>query len=116
MTTDFTTNTQSVAAGILNHATGVTVTGAGAATPTAFSCGFIPRIVRWTNVTDSIKHEWIDGMTNPGATKQVLNGTSSLETTNGITVGTAAAGTAGTFTVAAAIIIASKSHVWEAIG
>ena len=112
--TAFTTNTQANAAGVLNHATGVAVTTADAAAATKFTCGFIPRIVRWTNVTDSIKHEWIDGMTNPGATKQLLNGTSSLETTNGITIGTGA--DAGTFTVAAAIIVASKTHVWEAIG
>jgi len=116
MTTGFTTNTQSNAAGVLNHAMGIAVTDAGGATATKFTCGFTPRIIRWTNVTDSIKHEWIEGMTSPGATKQVANGTSSLETTNGITVGTAAGGDAGTFTVAAAIIIASKSHVWEAIG
>jgi hypothetical protein len=111
MTTDFTTNTSQQAGGILNHTTGVAVTSSGAASATAFTCGFIPRVVRWINVTDSIMHEWYYGMTGPGAIKTVLNGTRSLETTNGITVGTD-----GTFTVAAAIIVASKSHVWEAFG
>jgi hypothetical protein len=111
MTTAFTTNTQATAAGVLNHTTGVAVTTADTASATTFTCGFVPRIIRWLNVTDSIRHEWISGMASPSATKQLLNGTSSLETTNGITVGTD-----GTFTVAAAIIVASKTHVWEAIG
>ena len=113
-----TTNTQANAAGVVNVATGYVVTNADAAAAQVFTCGFVPRIVRWLNVTDSIRHDRYDGMTNPGATKQLLNGTSSLETTNGITVGdgTAAKGEKGTFTVAAAIIVASKTHVWEAIG
>jgi len=116
MTTGVTTNTQATAAGVLNHATGVVVSDAGAATGFTFTIGFIPRVIRWQNVTDSIMHEWYEGMTSPGAIKTLLAGTRSLETTNGITVGTAAAGTAGAFTVAAAIIIASKSFVWEAFG
>jgi len=116
MTTGVTTNTQATAAGVLNHATGVVVSDAGAATGFTFTCGFIPRVIRWQNVTDGIMHEWYEGMTNPGAIKTLAAGTRSIETTNGFTVGTTAAGTAGTFTVAAALIIASKSYVWEAFG
>ena len=116
MTTGFTTNTQSNAAGVLNFATGIAVTDAGGATATKFTCGFIPRKIRWVNVTDSVIHEWYEGMASPSATKEVIAGDKTLETTNGITVGTAAGGDAGTFTVAAAIIVASKSHVWEAMG
>jgi hypothetical protein len=116
MTTGFTTNTQSNAAGVVNIAQGIAVTDAGGATATTFTCGFVPRRIRWYNVTDLIVHEWFEGMTNPGAIKEALTGDKTLETTNGITVGTAAAGTAGTFTVAAAIIVASKTHVWEAVG
>jgi hypothetical protein len=111
MTTNFTTNTSQPVGGVRNHTTGVAVTSTGGATATSFTCGFVPRVVRWQNVTDRIMHEWYYGMASPSATKTIANGTHSLETTDGITVGTD-----GTFTVAAAIIIASKSHVWEAFG
>ena len=111
-----TTNTQSNAAGVLNHATGLVVTNADAAAAQVFTCGFIPRKVRWVNVTDRVINEWYEGMASPSSVAEAVTGDKTLETTNGITVGTSAAGTAGTFTVAAAIIVASKTHVWEAIG
>ena len=110
------TNTQSVAAGIVNIASGKVDTDAGAAAVTVFTIGFIPRIVRWHNLTDRTSYEWFEGMTNPGALKTVAAGTRTLETTEGITVGTAAAGTAGTFSIPTTIILASKSFAWEAIG
>lgn len=110
MTTAFTTNTQVPSMGLVNQTTGVAVTTAAAASNTTFNTGFTPRIVRWQNATDRIMHEWYDGMAADSAIKTAANGTRTLETTNGITVGT------GYFTVADDVIVASKSHYWEAIG
>ena len=111
MTTDFTTNTQANAAGVVNHATGVAVTGAGAATDTTFTCGFIPRMIRWQNVTDRIMTEWYNGLTSAQAIKTAAAGTRTLETSDVIVNNLD-----GTFTVKAAVIVASKTHVWEALG
>jgi hypothetical protein len=109
-----TTNTQANAAGILNYATGYVVTNADAAAAQAFTCGFVPRKIRWVNVTDRLINEWYNGMASPSSVAEAQNGDKTLETTNGITVGSGA--TVNTFTVAAAIIVASKTHVWEAFG
>lgn len=110
-----TTNTQQQSAGVVNHSTGVLVNDAGGAVSVTLNIGFVPRLFRIMNVTDSISYEWMTGMTNPGATKQVLAGTRSLQTTEGPTIGTAAAGTDGTVTIPASIILASKTFVWEAL-
>jgi hypothetical protein len=110
-----TTNTQGISGGVVNHSTGLLVNDAGGAVIATLNVGFVPRIFRIMNVTDSISYEWMTGMTNPGATKQVLAGTRSLQTTEGPTIGTAAAGTAGQVSVPASIILASKTFVWEAV-
>lgn len=111
-----TTNTQQIAAGVINHSTGVLVNDAGGAVAVSLSIGFIPRMFRIHNVTDRISYEWYTGMTNPGAVKTAAAGTRTLETTEGPTIGTVAAGTDGTVSVPATIILASKTFVWEALG
>lgn len=110
-----TTNTQQNSAGVVNHSTGVLVNDAGGAVAVTLSLGFVPRMFRIHNVTDRISYEWYTGMTNPGAVKTAAAGTRTLETTEGPTVGTAAAGTDGTVTIPSTIILASKTFVWEAL-
>ena len=113
MTTNYTaTPTQTQAGGIVNFASGLAKTDSGAASVSTFTPGFNPRYIRWVNVTDSIMHEWYEGMSATAqSVKTVLNGTRSLETTDVIkNPGD------GTFTVEAAIIVASKTHVWQAFG
>jgi hypothetical protein len=106
-----TTNTKTYTAGISNHAVGRVVTDAGAAAATTFSVGFVPRVVRFHNLTDRISTEWYEGMAAYEALVTAAAGSRTLETTNGISVGAD-----GTFTVKAATIIASKVFNWEAIG
>lgn len=110
-----TTNTQAQSAGVVNHSTGLLVNDAGGAVAVTLSLGFIPRVFRIHNVTDRISYEWYTGMTNPGAVKTAAAGTRTLETTEGPTIGTVAAGTDTTVTVPATIILASKTFVWEAV-
>lgn len=111
-----TTNTQEVAAGVINHATGNLVNDAGGAVVATITLGFTPRVFRIYNVTDRIRYEWFSGMTNPGALKTAAAGTGTLETTEGPTFGTVALGTAGVVSVPATIILASKTFTWEALG
>lgn len=112
-----TTNTQATAAGILNYATGKWVSDAGVTgVAMTFTCGFIPRFVQFVNATDRITDEWYDGMAADSAIETAAAGTRTLETSGGITVGTAAAGTAGTFVVHADLVPASKTGYWVAVG
>lgn len=106
-----TTNTSTQAMGVVNRAVGRVVTDSGTAADTSFTCGFIPRIVRFYNLTDRTIDEWFEGMAAYSSLHTVAAGTVTLETTNGISVGTD-----GTFTVKAATIVASKTFAWEAIG
>jgi hypothetical protein len=105
-----TTNTQNRSAGVVNHATGHVVTDAGAAADTTFTTGFKPKIVRFYNITDSISYEWFEGMAAVSAQKNILDGTRSLNTTEGVTVSDTG------FMIKAAAIPASKTCCWEAIG
>lgn len=106
-----TTNTRAYSAGVVNHATGHVVTDSATAAAATFTVGFIPRIVRFHNVTDRISDEWLKGMAAASSIHTVAAGTRTLETTNGITVGTD-----GTFSVTAVTMVASKTFVWEAVG
>lgn len=110
------TNTQSNSRGIHNRAQGVVVTDGGAAADTTFTCGFAPRYIAFHNATDRISLEWFDGMASNSAIRTVAAGTRTLDVSSGITPGTAAAGTAGQFTIKAADIPASKSCYWVAEG
>lgn len=111
-----TTNTQTNAASISNMAVGQVVTDGGAAADTVITCGFIPRYIKWVNRTDSIMLEYYEGMAANSAVRTLAAGTRSLDVASGITLGTAALGTAGQFTVKAADIPASKSFSWVAYG
>ena len=106
-----TTNTRTQSGGVSNYATGYVVTDSGTAADTTFTVGFIPRKVKFVNLTDRTIDEWYAGMAAFDSLHTVAAGTVTLETTNGISVGTD-----GTFTVKAATIPASKTLAWEAVG
>lgn len=111
-----TTNTQSHDGGVVNRKVGQVVTDAGAAADTTFSIGFVPRYIRWENRTDRIMLEWFEGMAANSAIRTVAAGTRTLDVASGITLGTAALGTADVMTIKAADIPASKSFSWMALG
>ena len=112
-----TTNTVTQAMSVNNYTTGYVVTDAGAAANTVFTLGYVPRSVRWYNVTDGISDEWLAGMANGSALHAVAAGTRTLAASpNGITVGVQGAPDGGTFTIPAALIPASKTFVYEAQG
>jgi phosphatidylserine synthase len=106
-----TTNTVTHANGVTNTAIGKVVTDAGAAAATTFTVGFVPRVVRFHNLTDRISDEWLEGMAAASSLHTIATGVRTLETTNGITVNST-----GTFTVTAVTMVASKTFYWEAIG
>lgn len=82
-------------------------TDAVAAAVTTFQVGFLPRVVRLMNITDLLMDEWYDGMAADTALHTVSAGTRTLLGSGGITVGATAGG--GFVTLAAALIIASKT-------
>ena len=49
------TNTQTNSNGVVNYAIGKVVTDGGAAAATTFTLGFVPRKVRFVNLTDRIQ-------------------------------------------------------------
>ena len=106
-----TTDTRSQSGGIVNYAVGKIVTDSATAAAATIAVGFVPRVVRFRNVTDRISDEWYEGMAAASSIHTVAVGTVTLETTNGITVNTD-----GTFTVTATTMVASKTFAWEAIG
>lgn len=108
-----TTNAQSNSNGVNNMAVGRIATDAGAAADTTIQLGFVPRVVRFYNLTDRTLDEWFEGMAAFSSWHQIAAGTTTLETTNGISV-TAGPGSTGSFTVKAATIPASKVFAWEA--
>lgn len=82
-------------------------TDAAGAVATTFQVGFLPRVVRLMNITDLLMDEWYDGMAADTALHTVAAGTRTLLGSGGITVGATAGG--GFVTLAAALIIASKT-------
>jgi hypothetical protein len=104
------TDTQTNALGVVNHAVGKVVTDAAAAAAATFTLGFAPRVVRFHNLTDRISDEWYEGMASASSLHSVAAGTRTLETTNGIAV------SGNTFTLTATTMVASKTFYWEAIG
>lgn len=103
-----TTNTQTNTNGVANLAFGKIVSDAGAAAAATISLGFVPRYVRFVNLTDRITDEWFEGMASASSLHAVAAGTLTLETTNGIAV------SGQTFTLTATTMVASKTFYWEA--
>lgn len=81
-----TANTVKQTMSVPNLATFFVTTDATAAVKTYFHCGFLPRYVRFINLTDRIANEFIAGMTADYALKTVAAGTVTLETSGGITL------------------------------
>jgi hypothetical protein len=106
----FTSSVQSNTMGIANTAIGKIVTSSAAAAAATITLGFAPRHIIFVNLTDSIKDEWFEGMDSASSNHTVLNGTQSLETTNGIAV------SGNTFTLTATTLVASKTYFWKAEG
>lgn len=48
---------------------------------TRIACGFKPKYIRWTNLTDRIQIEWFEGMTASQCLLTVAAGTRTLDTT-----------------------------------
>jgi hypothetical protein len=105
-----TSSVQSNTMGIANTAVGKIVTDAAAAAAATITLGFAPRHIVFLNLTDSIKDEWFEGMAAASSNHTVLNGTQSLEATNGITV------SGNQFTLNATTMVASKTFYWKAEG
>ena len=103
------TNTQT-ASHIRNHAVGKVVTDSATAAAATFTCGFLPRMVRFHNLTDRISDEWYEGMAAKSSIHTVAAGTRTLESVDGINP------TTDGFSVTAATMVASKTFAWEAIG
>jgi hypothetical protein len=108
------------AGGVVNRAVGYAATSSATAAATSFVTGFLPRSVRFHNLTDRISDEWSEGMAAASSLHTVAAGTRTLETTNGITVGEVTDSSTGAvgkgFTVTATTAVASKVFAWEAIG
>lgn len=105
-----TTNTQSNAEGVVNTCVGQVVTDSGAAAAATFTLGFVPRYIKFVNLTDRIIDEWFETMAAASSLHTVAAGTVTNELTNGITV------SGNTFTVTATTLAASKSFFYLAHG
>ena len=73
-----TTNTITQSGGVANYATGYVVTDSGTAADTTFTIGFVPRKVRFVNLTDRITDEWYTGMAAYSSLHAVAAGTQTL--------------------------------------
>lgn len=127
------------AMGVVNIATFNVTTDSTAAVKTYFHCGFLPRYVRFDNISDRIMDEFVKGMTADEAIHTVAGGTRTLAGSGGITLedGTAVTvansvvlpdgsltlspASGGTqyvigFSVPAALMVASKRFVVLALG
>lgn len=135
-----TLNSVGQAESIANVATFTVTTDATAAVKTYFHCGFVPRYVKFANITDRIIDEFWKGMTADNSLHTVANGTVTLAGSGGITLenGTAVSvlnsvvmpdgtlvlqpNTTGGiqyvngFSVPAALMVASKSFAILALG
>ena len=129
-----TVNTVEQQGSVTNFASFFVTTDATAAVTTYFQCGFVPRYVKFVNLTDRIQDEFVKGMTDGYSLHTVAAGTVTYVTTGGITLETGAT-TAGAlsvvtpdgslvldgsvpvvgFSVPAALMVASKSFAVLAI-
>jgi hypothetical protein len=131
---------------VAQFASGSFATDAGTPADYTIALGFKPRLVVVMNVTDTLRFEWMEGVANPGSISSVAAGDMTLNATeaSGITIlgagtagGTAVAmvadpgllptpskeitdvqgGTVGYgFTIDEAIMVASKTFSWYALG
>lgn len=69
-----------------NVATFNVTTDATAAVKTYFHCGFLPRYVKFVNLTDRIIDEFVKGMTADNSLHTVAAGTVTFATSGGITL------------------------------
>lgn len=100
--------------GVVNMATGA-FTGDGAVADAL--CGFVPRRVEVTNVTDQISYLWQEGMAATTTLKTVAAGTRTADTGSAILAkGANKADTYAGFQVPAAVSLSGKAIVWTAWG
>jgi hypothetical protein len=71
---------------VANIATFVVTSDATAAVKTYFHCGFLPRYVKFDNITDRISDEFYRGMTADTSVHTVAAGTRTLAGSGGITL------------------------------
>lgn len=79
------TNTQENAMGIINHASGVIVTDATAASAETITLGFTPRVVRFHNITDRISDEWYAGLLEADLQEKLRGINAKLDADAGVT-------------------------------
>lgn len=79
---------------------------------TFITTGFKPRYVKVMNTTSLDSEEWFEGMAADSAVKQVTAGTSSLITSNGITV----ANNGFYIGLDTDVLVTSEQLSWLAIG
>lgn len=79
------TNTQANAMGIINHASGVIVTDATAASAESITLGFEPRVVRFHNITDRISDEWYIGLLEADLQEKLRGINAKLDADAGVT-------------------------------
>ena len=109
---------------VLNDASGRHLDDAATPALKAITIGFLPRKVRWVNLTDRIEWEWMTGQANGPTLKTVAAGTRTLDTVDvAISVASADTGAApvtvkGTYvvTIAAAVILQNKQYAFEIAG
>jgi hypothetical protein len=104
-----TTNTRSNSMGVVNFASGAMVSDAGAAEAATINLGFVPRSVKFVNLTDRISYEYHEGQAAGDSLKTVAAGTRTIDS-GVLTV------SGSDVTISAAGMIASKSFAWEAQG
>ena len=79
------TNVQSTAGTVLNHAVGNIVTTSASAAALTITVGFLPRVIRFHNITDRISDEWFDGIDEAAIYTAILGITAKLDSDGGIT-------------------------------
>lgn len=99
--------------GVSNHAVG-SFTGAGE--DVDINCGFVPRYVKFINLTDRTIHEWTYDMAATHTLKTVAAGTITDDTTSAIVVSNGIDGDFRGFTVPAAVAISAKVCHYIALG
>lgn len=114
-----TTNTQTKSMGIVNQSNGKVVTDAAVAAATTFTLGFVPRIFRWINATSTAAHkedEVHEGMAAGASLRTMAAATTPASSQTTLVADGPVINSDGTVTVPAALIPASSTFYWEAIG